>query len=130
MSERIAVSDAVIPLKGPVISSEGEQITAIPVRKGQLVTVATASYHRYVIVSPVSFCHVDHRRLGSRWGNDSDEFKPSRWIDGTIQDEDSIGPYANLCVGLTRLREISFLTYITVEYSLAAPVPVSGKSVF
>ncbi|KAJ7926341.1 cytochrome P450 [Mycena leptocephala] len=82
MSERIAVSDAVIPLKGPVISSEGEQITAIPVRKGQLVTVATASYHR----------------LGSRWGNDSDEFKPSRWIDGTIQDEDSIGPYANLGV--------------------------------
>ncbi|KAJ7926353.1 cytochrome P450 [Mycena leptocephala] len=82
MSERIAVSDALIPLKGPVISSEGEQITAIPVRKGQLVTVATASYHR----------------LGSRWGNDSDEFKPSRWIDGTIQDEDSIGPYANLGV--------------------------------
>ncbi|KAJ7815610.1 cytochrome P450 [Mycena leptocephala] len=82
MSERIAVSDAVIPLKIPVTSSEGEQITAIPVRKGQLVTVATASYHR----------------LASRWGNDSDEFKPSRWIDGTIQDENIIGPYANLGV--------------------------------
>ncbi|KAF8210037.1 cytochrome P450 [Mycena galopus ATCC 62051] len=82
MSERIAVSDAVIPLKGPVPSSEGEQMTTIPVRKGQLVTVATASYHRLVF----------------RWGNDSDEFKPSRWIDGTIQDENIIGPYANLGV--------------------------------
>ncbi|KAF7328879.1 Cytochrome P450 [Mycena venus] len=81
-SERIALSDAVIPLNGPVTSSEGEQITAIPVRKGQLVTVATASYHR----------------LASRWGNDSDEFRPSRWIDGTVRDGDIIGPYANLGV--------------------------------
>ncbi|KAJ7926314.1 cytochrome P450 [Mycena leptocephala] len=93
MSERIAVSDAVIPLKGPVTSSEGEQITAIPVRKGQLVTVATASYHR----------------LASQWGNDSDEFKPSRWIDGTY-----------------KMRTLLVHTR-TLEYSLAAPVPVSGK---
>ncbi|KAF7328882.1 Cytochrome P450 [Mycena venus] len=96
ISERIALSDAIIPLNGPVTSSEGKQITAIHVRKGQLVTVATASYHR----------------LASRWGNDSDEFRPSRWIDGTVRDGDIIGPYANLGVfsgGPSYLSRVAFL---------------------
>jgi hypothetical protein len=46
ISERIAVRDTVIPLSSCITTSTGEKISQIPVRKGQIVGVAIASYHR------------------------------------------------------------------------------------
>jgi hypothetical protein len=46
----MAVRDVVIPLKERIITALGEQITAIPVSKGEVVIVAPASYHRWVFL--------------------------------------------------------------------------------
>ncbi|KAF7336324.1 Cytochrome P450 [Mycena venus] len=80
--DRICLQDTNIPLKNSITTTSGERITAIAVRKGQIVTPALASYNR----------------LESRWGSDAHEFRPSRWIDGTVvsHSEDAVGPYANL----------------------------------
>ncbi|KAJ6488751.1 cytochrome P450 [Mycena sanguinolenta] len=80
LSDRIALEDAVIPLSEAITTLTGERISQIRVTKGQLVTMAVASYHR----------------LASRWGDDADEFNPSRWVDGTTYQGDAVGPYGNL----------------------------------
>ncbi|KAJ7480993.1 cytochrome P450 [Mycena latifolia] len=80
LSDRVAIQDTVIPLAQPITTTTGERISKIPIRKGQLVTQAIGSYHR----------------LESRWGEDADKFKPTRWLDGTIYQGEAIGPYANL----------------------------------
>ncbi|KAJ7082294.1 cytochrome P450 [Mycena epipterygia] len=78
--DRVAVRDTVIPLAESIITATGERVSEIPVQKGQLVTLALASY----------------QRLESRWGEDAHEFKPSRWIEGTPYQGEAVGPYANL----------------------------------
>ncbi|KAJ7445501.1 cytochrome P450 [Mycena galericulata] len=80
MIDRIPIEDMVLPLSESLVTSNGEHISQIPIRKGQVVTVAIASY----------------QRLESRWGADAHEFKPSRWIEGTAYRGEAIGPYANL----------------------------------
>ncbi|KAJ7262934.1 cytochrome P450 [Mycena rebaudengoi] len=57
-----------------------KKITEIPIRKSQIIMLATASY----------------QRLESLWGSDADEWKPSRWIEGTTYKGDAVGPYSNL----------------------------------
>ncbi|KAF7345715.1 Cytochrome P450 [Mycena venus] len=37
--------------------------------------------------------------LESRWGEDAQEFKPSRWLDGPTFKGEAVGPYANLFPG-------------------------------
>jgi hypothetical protein len=37
-------------------------------------------------------------RLESRWGADSHDFNPFRWLDGTEFRKEAVGPYANLYV--------------------------------
>ncbi|KAJ7097406.1 cytochrome P450 [Mycena epipterygia] len=80
ISDRVAVQDMVIPLAENITTSTGERMTEIPIQKGQLVTLAIASY----------------QRLESRWGGDAHEFRPSRWIEGTPYKGEAIGPYAGL----------------------------------
>ncbi|KAJ7880072.1 cytochrome P450 [Mycena leptocephala] len=80
ITERIALQDTVIPLSESIITSTGKQISDVSVRKGQIVVVGIASYNR----------------LESRWGDDAHEFRPSRWLEGTISKGEPIGPYANL----------------------------------
>ncbi|KAF7336314.1 Cytochrome P450 [Mycena venus] len=80
LQERIAVQDTVIPLTDGIKNSKGELINHIPVQKGQVVLVAIASY----------------QRLRSRWGEDAHQFRPSRWLDGTVVQGQALGPYANL----------------------------------
>ncbi|KAJ6548582.1 cytochrome P450, partial [Mycena capillaripes] len=79
-TERIALQDTIIPLSESIVTSTGEHLPQIPVVKGQIVVVAIASY----------------QRLQSRWGEDADKFRPSRWLDGTVSKGDAIGPYAGL----------------------------------
>ncbi|KAJ7085203.1 cytochrome P450 [Mycena belliarum] len=88
LSDRIAVQDAVIPLTNYITTASGERITAMLVRKGQLVTEAIASYHR----------------LESQWGTDAEDFRPSRWIDGSVNKGEAIGPWSR-----KNLLSLSFL---------------------
>ncbi|KAK6977253.1 cytochrome P450 [Favolaschia claudopus] len=78
--ERAAIVDTVLPLTNPIHLSTGEVVHSIPIRKGQVVTVAAASYHRNEAL----------------WGDDAHEFRPSRWLDGTAFHGRALGPYANL----------------------------------
>ncbi|KAJ7250747.1 cytochrome P450 [Mycena rebaudengoi] len=82
LSEQIANQDTFLPLTKGITTTTGEHITRIPIQKGQLVSVAIASY----------------QRLESIWGLDANEYNPNRWLEGTIfkGDLQSIGPYANL----------------------------------
>ncbi|KAF7375701.1 Cytochrome P450 [Mycena sanguinolenta] len=79
LSDRIVLEDTVIPL-GESIISKGQRINQIPVRKGEIVTVAIAAY----------------QRLPLRWGKDPHTFNPSRWLDGETYQGEAVGPYANL----------------------------------
>ncbi|KAJ7666359.1 cytochrome P450, partial [Mycena rosella] len=78
--DRVAVQDTLIPVTESIGTSGGARITQIPVRKGQIVTVAIASY----------------QRLESLWGVDAHKFRPSRWIEETVPQKDTVGPYTNL----------------------------------
>ncbi|KAJ7926961.1 cytochrome P450 [Mycena leptocephala] len=80
LTERMALQDTAIPLSESIITSTGEQISEISVRKGQITLVGIASY----------------QRLESRWGKDAHQFRPSRWLDGTVATGGAVGPYANL----------------------------------
>ncbi|KAJ7604285.1 cytochrome P450 [Mycena polygramma] len=80
LSDRIPLEDTVIPLSKAITTSNGTKITQIPVKKGQVVTMAIAAY----------------QRLASRWGDNPDEFNPARWLDGTTYQGDALSPYANL----------------------------------
>ncbi|KAJ7442348.1 cytochrome P450 [Mycena galericulata] len=85
ITARIAREDTLLPLSESIVTSNGEHISQIPIQKGQVLTVAIASY----------------QRLESRWGADAHEFKPSRWIEGTAYQGEAIGPYANLLTFLS-----------------------------
>jgi len=80
ISERQVTSDTVIPLSKPIITTTGEQIHEIPVDKGQHIAVTISAYNKLVPV----------------WGKDALDFKPSRWLDGSVPTSNAIGPYANL----------------------------------
>ncbi|KAJ6467892.1 cytochrome P450 [Mycena sanguinolenta] len=80
LRERVALKDEIIPLSKEIVTTTGQRITQISIRKGDLVMLALASY----------------QRLQSLWGDDADSFNPYRWIDGKIHQGEAIGPYANL----------------------------------
>ncbi|KIK60269.1 hypothetical protein GYMLUDRAFT_168136 [Collybiopsis luxurians FD-317 M1] len=86
MSDRVAITDTLLPLSEALVTTSGERITALPIRKGQHIIIATASYNRLVSV----------------WGNDAHVFRPSRWLESG-RDNDvmsvkgtALGPYAGL----------------------------------
>jgi hypothetical protein len=47
LSEQIAVKDACLPLTNEITTTTGERITRVPIQKGQIVTLALASYQRF-----------------------------------------------------------------------------------
>jgi len=77
--DRMAAQDTIIPLTDSLTTSTGNRVSEVPVRKGQIVTLAIASY----------------QRLESRWGVDAHEFNPFRWLDRTPYKGEALGPYAN-----------------------------------
>ncbi|KAJ7196345.1 cytochrome P450, partial [Mycena pura] len=81
ISYRMALEDVVIPLSQSVGTTTGQRVNQIYVLKGESVSLAIASHNRL---------------MESRWGEDADKFRPSRWLDGTVYQEEAIGPYANL----------------------------------
>ncbi|KAF7347263.1 PAH-inducible cytochrome P450 monooxygenase [Mycena venus] len=78
--ERVAGEDLVIPLASEITTTSGERISHLPVKKGQFIAVAIASY----------------QRLEAVWGDDADQFKPSRWLEGDPCKGKALGPYAHL----------------------------------
>ncbi|KAJ7673673.1 cytochrome P450 [Mycena polygramma] len=78
--DRVATQDTVLPLSESVTTLTGERVNQIAIQKGQIVTMAIASY----------------QRLSSHWGPKADKFKPSRWLEGEVSPGDAVGPYANL----------------------------------
>ncbi|KAJ7860918.1 cytochrome P450 [Mycena leptocephala] len=82
LSEQIAVKDTFLPLANGITTTTGEHITKVPVQKGQIVTLALASY----------------QRLESVWGADAHEFRPERWLADKPFNGEALGPWANLCV--------------------------------
>ncbi|KAF8187837.1 cytochrome P450 [Mycena galopus ATCC 62051] len=79
ISERVAVEDTTIPLTEVIATSTGEHMAQVIVGKGQIVSLAIASY----------------QRLESRWGKDAHQFNPTRWLDGEVLKGTAVGPYAN-----------------------------------
>ncbi|KAJ7894166.1 cytochrome P450 [Mycena olivaceomarginata] len=129
--ERLALEDTAIPLGESITTSKGERISHIPVRKGQVVTLAIAAY----------------QRLASPWGMSPHEFNPSRWLKGETNQGDAVGPYANLlsflggpktCLGFPdgalRRKSASSLYYPSFvgksypEVALGAFIVWSGRS--
>jgi hypothetical protein len=97
----MALEDTVIPLGDGMMTAKGEHISHLPIRKGQIVSLGIASYQQFVSYcqrdpDPINSFFVLIRRLKSRWGQDADEFKPSRWLNGGASKGEAVGPYANL----------------------------------
>ncbi|KAJ6506162.1 cytochrome P450 [Mycena vitilis] len=46
LSDRIALEDTTIPFSQPITTATGERMSQVPVMKGQIVTIAVASYQR------------------------------------------------------------------------------------
>ncbi|KAJ7194666.1 cytochrome P450 [Mycena pura] len=78
--DRVASEDSVIPLAYEITTTAGERISQLPVKKGQHIAVAIASYQKF---EPV-------------WGSDADQYRPSRWLDGIPCKGQALGPYSHL----------------------------------
>ncbi|KAJ7841474.1 cytochrome P450 [Mycena olivaceomarginata] len=117
---RVAMKDTFIPLSQSILSTTGERLSQIQVKKGQLVTLGFASY----------------QKLESRWGEDSGQFNPGRWLESRVPQSDAIGPYANLlafsggahtCVGwrLAILEMQVILSELIDKFAFSLPVEES-----
>jgi hypothetical protein len=47
IGERMTIQDTTIPLTDAITTIAGENISQIPVRKGQIVYLGISSYHRF-----------------------------------------------------------------------------------
>ncbi|KAF8438608.1 cytochrome P450 [Boletus edulis BED1] len=81
-SLRMAMHDDILPLSKPILGVSGEMIHEVRVSKGTEIMISISAYNR-------------DKDL---WGEDAHEFKPDRWLDGTMDGKESpgVGVYANL----------------------------------
>lgn len=84
---READSDDVIPLSQPIETKSGKIVNEIPISKGQGITASICTYNR----------------LQSVWGEDADEWNPSRFLDDG-REKSSLGVFANLMTFSAGLR--------------------------
>ncbi|KAF8525701.1 cytochrome P450 [Gautieria morchelliformis] len=85
---RRAAQDDVIPLERPQCTVSGGMVTAIPVSKGQAVTVSLCVYNRQ-----------------SLWGDDADQWRPERFLDPLPhENKANLGVFANLATFSSGLR--------------------------
>ncbi|KAE9410878.1 cytochrome P450 [Gymnopus androsaceus JB14] len=76
---RQAGTDDSIPLEFPIITESGEEISQIPVSKGQRIILSIATYNRLTQV----------------WGDDANEWNPERFMLDSKK-KTALGVYANL----------------------------------
>ncbi|KAF8598678.1 cytochrome P450 [Ceratobasidium sp. AG-I] len=65
--ERTALKDNILKLQNPLKTEKGKEITHLPIKAGQLIHIPVPSAGR----------------IKSVWGEDSNEFKPQRWLDAS-----------------------------------------------
>ncbi|KAG8985961.1 hypothetical protein FRB90_004340 [Tulasnella sp. 427] len=63
-TERIATKDDILPLRNPITTTDGKTLTELRIKKGQ----------------SIFFPVLGMNRINSRWTNDADVFRPSRWF--------------------------------------------------
>ncbi|KAK0207526.1 cytochrome P450 [Armillaria fumosa] len=80
---REASQDDVLPLAEPIITSDGQSCSEIPISKGQIIFVSVYTYNRQV-------------QLPSVWGDDAAEWNPCRFLEDRVMKQESLGSYANL----------------------------------
>ncbi|KAK0218550.1 cytochrome P450 [Armillaria nabsnona] len=77
---REASQDDVLPLAEPIITSDGQSCSEIPISKGQVISASVYTYNR----------------LPSVWGDDAAEWNPCRFLEDRGMKQESLGAYANL----------------------------------
>ncbi|PBK83833.1 cytochrome P450 [Armillaria gallica] len=80
---REASQDDVLPLAEPIITSDGQSCSEIPISKGQVISASLYTYNRRV-------------HLPSVWGDDAAEWNPRRFLEDRGMKQESLGAYANL----------------------------------
>jgi len=63
-TERVAQKDDILPLRFPITSASGEEMTSIRIKKGQVINVSSIGINRNASV----------------WGPDAEVFRPERWL--------------------------------------------------
>ncbi|KAJ4494835.1 cytochrome P450 [Lentinula edodes] len=112
---REAQSDDVIPLEFPITTVSGEEISQIPVSKGQRLSLCLGMYNR----------------LPQAWGDDADQWNPGRFVNPTKKNT-TLGVYANLlsfsaglraCIGWRfAVMELQAILFgLTEKFEFCAP---------
>lgn len=87
-----------LPLSIPIVSTSGETITEIPIKKGQGFVTSLAAYHRYA--AALASCDADHSHhtisLREVWGDNPDIWNPDRFFDIDVEKQVNVGVFANL----------------------------------
>ncbi|QRW05766.1 cytochrome P450 family protein [Ceratobasidium sp. AG-Ba] len=97
-TERVALKDDVIRLQRPVYDSNGQKITEISIKAGQLIHIPS-----------ISLTHIK-----SVWGPDAEDFNPERWLDPA-----RIPPASETCGGWGGLFVFSEGARMCIGYRLA-----------
>src|SRR5260221_567551 len=128
---RVATRDDVIPLTAEVHCRSGSVIEHLPISRGTQIIISDVAYHRWA-------CQIPHYMLKLHtffrnkniWGDDADVWRPSRWLDGTIQSSGTNpGVWSNLCatgISFYVSRTVSNSCYVIDYLSALDNVPVSG----
>ena len=79
-----AQRDTVLPLSSPLTGTDGSAVMSVPVPKGTVIIIGIYSANRNKVI----------------WGEDAEEWKPERWLDGkmpqTVLEAKMPGVYSNL----------------------------------
>ncbi|KAI0633724.1 PAH-inducible cytochrome P450 monooxygenase PC-PAH 4 [Trametes polyzona] len=77
---RVATKDDVLPLAYPIVSTTGQTITEVPIRKGQVILSSFVAYNRMPQV----------------WGEDAHVWNPDRFFRIDPKKQINVGVFANL----------------------------------
>ncbi|KAF8518694.1 cytochrome P450, partial [Hysterangium stoloniferum] len=121
---RTAGRDELIPLSRPVKTASGEEITAVPIKKGQRVLASMWGYNR----------------IKDLWGEDAEQWNPDRFMGENLnlRPQKGLGVYANLatfssgvhsCIGYAYFSVLELQTILTTlvqnfEFSPAPHNPI------
>lgn len=79
---RSAAKDDLIPLSTPITTPSGRTLSSIPVQAGQVLFISITAINKSSTI----------------FGADANEFRPERWLDGSVGSEEgkSVGVYSHV----------------------------------